>query len=80
MGVVVLDVFGRPDPKIRLRPIIELLQHHIEPLKATVEWGPLVPYNITGQMNLHPRSAMQFRAGADKDDFVKFFDLVASDA
>ena len=30
--------------------------------EGTVEWGPLVPYNITGQMNLHPRAAMQFRA------------------
>jgi 4-hydroxy 2-oxovalerate aldolase len=49
-------------------------------LRATVEWGPLVPYNITGQMNLHPRAAMQFRASAEKDEYVKFFDQVASDA
>jgi 4-hydroxy 2-oxovalerate aldolase len=67
------------NPKFRLRPIISLLQHHIEPLKATVEWGPLVPYNITGQMNLHPRAAMQFRATDEKDDFVKFYDQVATD-
>ena len=67
------------NPKFRLRPIIELLQDHIEPLKATVEWGPLVPYNITGQMNLHPRAAMQFRASKEKDDYVKFYDQVASD-
>jgi 4-hydroxy 2-oxovalerate aldolase len=67
------------NPKFRLRPIISLLQHHIEPLKSTVEWGPLVPYNITGQMNLHPRAAMQFRDGPEKDDFVKFYDQVAAD-
>jgi len=67
------------NPKFRLRPIIALLQNHIEPLKATVEWGPLVPYNITGQMNLHPRAAMQFRASKEKDDFVKFYDQVAAD-
>jgi 4-hydroxy 2-oxovalerate aldolase len=67
------------NPKFRLRPIIALLQNHIEPLKATVEWGPLVPYNITGQMNLHPRAAMQFRASQEKDDFVKFYDQVAAD-
>jgi 4-hydroxy 2-oxovalerate aldolase len=67
------------NPKFRLRPIIELLQNHIEPLKATVEWGPLVPYNITGQMNLHPRAAMQMRASNDKDDFVKFYDSVAAE-
>jgi 4-hydroxy 2-oxovalerate aldolase len=67
------------NPKFRLRPIIELLQHHIEPLKATVEWGPLVPYNITGQLNLHPRTAMKFRASDEKDDFVKFYDQIISD-
>jgi 4-hydroxy 2-oxovalerate aldolase len=67
------------NPKFRLRPIIELLQNYIEPLKATVEWGPLVPYNITGQMNLHPRAAMQFRASKEKDDFLKFYDQVAAD-
>ncbi len=68
------------NPKFRLRPIMELLQNHIEPLRSTVEWGPFVPYNITGAMNLHPRAAIQFRASADKDDYVKFFDQVASDA
>lgn len=67
------------NPKFKLRPVIELLQHHIEPLRETVEWGPLVPYNITGQMNLHPRAAMEFRAGEDKDDYVKFFDRIMSD-
>jgi 4-hydroxy 2-oxovalerate aldolase len=67
------------NPKFKLRPIIGLLQNHIEPLKTTVEWGPLVPYNITGQMNLHPRAAMQFRASSEKDDFVKFYDQVAAD-
>jgi 4-hydroxy 2-oxovalerate aldolase len=55
------------------------LQNHIEPLKATVEWGPNVPYNITGQMNLHPRHAIQYLAGDDRDDYVKFYDQVAAD-
>jgi 4-hydroxy 2-oxovalerate aldolase len=67
------------NPKFKLRPIIRLLQDHIEPLKTTVEWGPLIPYNITGAMNLHPRAAMQFRASKEKDDYVKFYDQVASD-
>ena len=54
------------NPKFRLRPVIELLQNHIEPLKATLNWGPSVPYNITGQMNLHPRAAIQFLASDEK--------------
>jgi len=44
-----------------------------------MEWGPLVPYNLTGQMNLHPRAAMEWRDGEQKDDFVAFFDKVVSD-
>lgn len=68
------------NPKFRLRPVVELLQQHIEPLKATTNWGPSVPYNITGQMNLHPRAAIQFLASAEKDNFVKFYDQVAIDA
>jgi len=67
------------NPKFKLRPIIKLLQDHILPLRETVEWGPLVPYNITGQMNLHPRDAMDFRAGQDPDNFVAFYDRVVSD-
>jgi 4-hydroxy 2-oxovalerate aldolase len=68
------------NPKFRLRPVIELLQNHIEPLKATTSWGPSVPYNITGQMNMHPRAAIQFLASAERDNYVKFFDQVAIDA
>ena len=35
--------------------------------------------DITGQMNLHPRTAIQFRASSDKEDFVKFYDQVVAD-
>jgi 4-hydroxy 2-oxovalerate aldolase len=68
------------NPKFKLRPIMGLLRDHIEPLRETVEWGPLIPYNITGQMNRHPRAAMQFRAGDQRDDYVKFYDQIVSDA
>ena len=44
-----------------------------------MEWGPFVPYNITGQLNLHPRAAMQFRAGTEPDNYIKFYDEIVSD-
>ena len=65
------------NPKFKLRPVVDLLQRHIYPLRDTVEWGPLLAYNITGQLNRHPRAAMEFRAGDDKDNYVKFFDQLA---
>jgi len=49
-------------------------------LRKTLTWGPLLPYNLTGQMNLHPRDAMQFLASAEKDDYVKFYDQIVSEA
>ncbi len=68
------------NPKFKLRPVVKLLQDYIEPLRATVEWGPLVPYNITGQMNRHPSAAMDFLASKERKDFVKFFDQIVNDA
>jgi 4-hydroxy 2-oxovalerate aldolase len=67
------------NPKFKLRPVIELLQEHIAPLKEKLVWGALIPFNITGQLNLHPRSAIQFLEGEDKDDFVQFYDQVIRD-
>ncbi len=67
------------NPKFKLRPIIKLLQDHITPLRDTVEWGPLLAFNLTGQMNLHPRAAIKFRTTADKDDYVKFYDEIVAD-
>jgi len=68
------------NPKFRLRPVIELLQNHIEPLKAHASWGPSVPYNLTGQMNMHPRTAIQFLASDQRNEFVKFYDQMVIDA
>jgi 4-hydroxy 2-oxovalerate aldolase len=67
------------NPKFRLRPVVELIRDHVDPLRESIEWGPLVPYNLTGQMNRHPRAAMDFRASDNKDDYVKFYDQLMSD-
>ncbi|NUQ65218.1 MAG: nucleoid-structuring protein H-NS [Pirellulales bacterium] len=67
------------NPKFKIRPIYELLQDHLEPLRAKVEWGPYVQYNITGQLNQHPRSAMAARAGADRDNYVDFYDKLITE-
>ena len=41
---------------------------------------PSVPHNITGQMNLHPRAAIQFLASPEKSNYVKSYDQFAIDA
>ena len=67
------------NPKFKLRPIVRLIQDHIEPLRETVEWGPLLAYNFTGQMNRHPRAAMEYRDGPEKDNHLRFYDELVAD-
>ncbi len=67
------------NPKFHLRPVLKLLQDHFIPLREKMEWGPLVPYNIVGQLNQHPRGAMAMRAGPDKDNYAEFYDKCIAD-
>ena len=68
------------NPKFKLRPVIQLLQEHMPKIREAVEWGPLIPYNITGQLNRHPRAAIEFRAGETPSDFVAFYDQIIDDS
>ncbi len=67
------------NPKFKIRPVLKLLQEHFVPLRQQMEWGPSVPYNITGQLNQHPRGAIAARAGADKDNYTDFYDKCVAD-
>ena len=67
------------NPKFKLRPVVELLQHHIDPLRETTHWGPSLPYNITGQLNRHPNAAIKFLEGNDSKNYLRFYDEVVRD-
>jgi 4-hydroxy 2-oxovalerate aldolase len=67
------------NPKFNVRPIIEIIQNRMLPLRKELDWGPSVPYNITGQLNQHPRSAIEWREGATPDDYLRFYDKVVSE-
>jgi len=67
------------NPKFEVRPIIEVIQEHILPLRQQIEWGPMIPYNLTGQLNQHPRSAIEWREGPTPDDFLGFYDKVVAE-
>jgi 4-hydroxy 2-oxovalerate aldolase len=67
------------NPKFKIRPIYEVLQNHLQPLRAEVEWGPYTEYNITGQLNQHPRSAIAARGGEQRDKYLEFYDKLTSD-
>jgi 4-hydroxy 2-oxovalerate aldolase len=67
------------NPKFKIRAVYEALEKHLEPLRKTIEWGPYVQYNITGQLNLHPRSAIEARAGEQRDRYTEFYDKLIAD-
>jgi 4-hydroxy 2-oxovalerate aldolase len=67
------------NPKLRLRPILQCIQQHIEPLREKLLWGFDTPYMMTGILNEHPRAAMSFNASGDKGDIVKFFDSITEE-
>ena len=62
------------NPKFKLRPILKLLQDYLLDIRKQVEWGPLVPYGVTGLLNQHPRDAMEIRATEKRDQFAQFYD------
>jgi 4-hydroxy 2-oxovalerate aldolase len=67
------------NPKFKIRAIYKLLEEYLEPMRKTTDWGPHVQYNITGQLNQHPRSAIEARSGAERDKYVEFYDKVVTD-
>jgi len=64
------------NPKFRLRPILECIQEHVEPMRRELLWGYDIPYMLTGRQNQHPRAAIKHNAGADRGNIVKFYDAL----
>jgi 4-hydroxy 2-oxovalerate aldolase len=67
------------NPNYRLRPVWHLLQSQFVRLREETEWGPLPPYMITGQLNQHPRAAIAWRAGEQRDLCGDFYDKCVAD-
>lgn len=61
------------NPKFSITPVLSFIEKQMIPLKASgVVWGYDVPYLLTGRLNRHPSSAIEFiRDG--KTDYVDFY-------
>lgn len=64
--------------KYTLRPVLDIIERFMIPLREKEEWGYLIPYMITGTLDEHPRSAMALRASANKDKGVEFYDKLTT--
>ncbi|QHW33320.1 nucleoid-structuring protein H-NS [Paenibacillus rhizovicinus] len=64
--------------KYNVRPVLDMIEKYMIPLREKEEWGYIIPYMITGMLDEHPRSAMALRDSADKDKAVDFYDKLTT--
>ncbi|MFD0712491.1 aldolase catalytic domain-containing protein [Paenibacillus sp. GCM10027626] len=64
--------------KYNVRPMLDMIEKYMIPLREKEEWGYIIPYMITGMLDEHPRSAMAIRGTADKDKAVDFYDKLTT--
>ena len=62
------------NPKFHLRPVLECVQDLLVPLSKEIDWGYSIPYMLTGQLNIHPRMAIEVRDSDTPDAYVQFYD------
>ena len=66
------------NPKFNLRPILDVIEKNILPIKKDIEWGYHIPYMISGALNLHPEDAIEqmslSKDASNKLSFKDFYD------
>lgn len=73
-----LLVANLKNPKYNVRPVLDMIEKYMIPLREKEEWGYIIPYMITGMLDEHPRSAMALRDSEDKDKCVDFYDRLTT--
>lgn len=65
-------------PTYHLRPVLQIIEKHMLDMREQWEWGYIIPYMISGILNEHPRVAMAYRNSDERDQFVNFYNQVAT--
>ena len=61
------------NPKYKINPILKFIEAYIVPLRESgVVWGYDVPYLLTGLLNQHPKTAIQFMK-EKREDYNNFY-------
>ena len=63
------------NPKFDILPILECVGTTIVPLQKEIAWGYHMPYMLTGMLDQHPESSMDWlkHGNGDRYDYVKFY-------
>ena len=65
------------NPRYRLDPLLRFIQNEMLKLKQEIVWGYDIPYLITGMLNMHPRTAINFIKEGDTDYSLLYHELWA---
>ena len=66
------------NPKFKLHPVIKFIEDYMNPMKeAGVKWGFDLQYLLTGVLNQHPRTAIQFTKD-NRKDYFEFYKEITS--
>ncbi|MBO5525745.1 MAG: aldolase catalytic domain-containing protein [Clostridia bacterium] len=61
------------NPKYSIAPVLRFIEKYMDPLKQDgIKWGFSVPYALTGLLNRHPSSAIDFTK-EDREDYENFY-------
>lgn len=68
------------NPKYNVYPVIKFIEKYMNEMKASnVKWGYDLQYLMTGVLNQHPRTAIQF-TNENRTDYTKFYQEVHEQA
>ena len=62
------------NPRYTIRPLLECVEKEIEPMREKLGWGFDYPYMVTGFLNRHPKSAMEYNESDKRGQIVNFYD------
>ncbi len=68
------------NPKYDIRPIIKIIGTDFLKIREEIEWGYVIPYMITGSLDVHPRAGMAFMKTENKNGYLEFYEKTINEA
>jgi 4-hydroxy 2-oxovalerate aldolase len=69
------------NPKFDIRPVLDVIEKTILPLRKEMMWGYSIPYMVSGLLNMHPLEAMDLVELPEGDPrrigFVEFYEKLS---
>jgi len=68
------------NPKYDIRPIIKIIGSDFLKIREEIEWGYIIPYMITGTLDVHPRAGMALMKSENKNGYLDFYQKILNEA